>query len=494
MKPIQSILVLGGGSAGLIAALTIRRMMPDIAIELARSHEIGVIGVGEGTTAVFPEHFFQTLGISKADFYRETSPTWKQGIKFIWGPRDHFFYTFDFQYDQKRQGMPMANGFYADEDCSLLDLPAALMQGDKAFATGPLGKPLISGQYAFHIENENLVRYLEKVAAENGVMLHDDTLDHAVREGDVVTELVFKSGIRRTADLVIDASGFRAELIGKTLGEPFKDFTNVLFCDRAVIGGWTRTDEPLQAYTTAETMDCGWCWQIEHEHWINRGYVYSSKFISDEDALKEFLTKNPKVSNKPRLVPFRSGRHERNWVGNVLAVGNASGFVEPLEATALAQLIYEVRWFCEKLRITQRMPDQAAKDDYNLIIGRAWDEIRDFLAFHYKFNTRLDTPFWKYAREHTSLGDYENFYQAYRKLGPAPETILALPYKPNIYGIEGYLTMLVGMQVPHEKPHKPSDGEKQTWERHQRAMRTKVAAGVDSIQALAAIRSDRWQW
>ena len=494
MKPIGSILVLGGGSAGLIAALTIRRMMPGISIELARSHEIGVIGVGEGTTAVFPEHFFKVLGIPKEDFYRETSPTWKQGIKFIWGPRDHFFYTFDFQYDQQRAGMPMANGFYAGEDCSLLDLPAALMHGGKAFATGPLGRPLIAGQYAFHIENENLVRYLEKVAAANGVMMHDDTLEHAVREGDDVKELVFKSGARRTADLIIDASGFRAELIGKTLGEPFRDFSSALFCDRAVIGGWTRTDEPLHAYTTAETMDAGWCWQIEHENWINRGYVYSSAFISDEDALKEFLTKNPKVSNKPRLVPFRSGRYERSWVGNVLAVGNSSGFVEPLEATALAQLIFEVRWFIEKLRVTNNQPDEAAKADYNLIIGRAWDEIRDFLAFHYKFNTRLDTPFWKHAREKTSLGDFENFYQAYRKLGPSPKTIEALPYKPNIYGIEGYLAMLVGMQVPHEKPHEPSAAEKQTWERHQRAMRTKVAAGADSKQALAAIRADGWKW
>jgi tryptophan halogenase len=168
--------------------------------------------------------------------------------------------------------------------------------------------------------------------------------------------------------------------------------------------------------------------------------------------------------------------------------------VEPLEATAVAQLIFEVRWFIEKLRVTNNQPDEAAKADYNLIIGRAWDEIRDFLAFHYKFNTRLDTPFWKHAREKTSLGDFENFYQAYRKLGPSPKTIEALPYKPNIYGIEGYLAMLVGMQVPYAKPHEPSAAEKQTWERHQRAMRTKVAAGADSKQALAAIRGDGWKW
>lgn len=494
MKPIRSILILGGGSAGLITALTLRRLMPEASIELARSKEIGVIGVGEGTTAVFPEHFFDTLGISKEDFYRETSPTWKQGIKFIWGPREHFFYTFDFQYDQQRSNMPKANGYYANEDCSMLDLPAALMESGKAFATGPLGKPLIQGQYAFHIENHRLVDYLERIAAERGVVMHDDTLEHAIRHGDEVTELCFRSGARRSADQIIDASGFRAELIGKTLDEPFKDYSNVLFCNRAVIGGWSRTDEPLHAYTTAETMNSGWCWQIEHETWINRGYVYSSAFISDEDALAEFLEKNPKVSNKPRMIPFRSGRHERSWVGNVLAVGNASGFVEPLEATALAQLIFEVRWFVEHVRLSGQQPDEKIREDYNLIIGRAWDEIRDFLAYHYKFNTRLDTPFWRHCRSETSLGDFEAFYQAYRRLGPSPETIRALPHTPNIYGIEGYLAMLVGMRVPHDQPHEPTDQERQMWSRHQRAMSARVACAVDSKQALDAIRSPHWQW
>lgn len=491
---MSSILILGGGSGGLIAALTVRRLLPDVAVELVRSQEIGVIGVGEGTTAVFPEHFFDVLGIPKEEFYRETKPTWKQGIKFIWGPRDHFFYTFDFQYDQQRSGMSLANGFYADEDCSLLDLPAALMQNGKAFATGSLGKPLIQGSYAFHIENHQLVSYLERLVAASGVTLHDDTFETAVTEGDKVLELVFKSGLRKSADLIIDASGFRAELIEKTLGEPFKNFATGLFCDRAVIGGWTRTDEPLEAYTTAETMDSGWCWQIEHENWINRGYVYASSFVSDEDALSEFLIKNPKVSNKPRIVPFRSGRYERSWVGNVVAIGNASGFVEPLEATALAQLIFEIRWLIEKLRKTGFKPDEDAKAEYNLIIGRAWDEIRDFLEFHYKFNTRLDTPFWRHCRENTSLGNFENFYQSYRRLGPSPSTIEALPYKPNIHGIEGYLSMLVGMQVPYEKKYDVTETERETWSRHQHAMRSKVATGADSKQALAAIRKRGWQW
>src|SRR5207244_1117453 len=147
--------------------------------------------------------------------------------------------------------------------------------------------------------------------------------------------LITEGAERIVADLYVDASGFRSELLGRTLGEAFISYEDSLFCDRAVIGGWARTTEPIKPYTLAETMDAGWCWQIEHEHWINRGYVYSSKFLSDDAALRELLTKNPQVSSEPRVVKFRTGRYARNWVQNVVGIGNAVGFVEPLEATSL---------------------------------------------------------------------------------------------------------------------------------------------------------------
>ena len=144
-----------------------------------------------------------------------------------------------------------------------------------------------------------------------------------------------EDGRRLAADFFIDASGFRSELLGRALEEPFVSFDRSLFCDRAVVGGWERTDEPILPYTTAETMDAGWAWQIEHEHHVNRGYVYSSQAISDDEAAAEFLRKNPKAPQSPRVVKFRSGRYRRQWVDNVVAIGNAGGFVEPLEATAL---------------------------------------------------------------------------------------------------------------------------------------------------------------
>lgn len=493
---IRQVLVLGGGSAGLLAALTLKRMRPELEVKLVASAEIGVIGVGEGTTAVFPDHLFRTLGISPAEFYEEARPTWKQGIRFVWGPREDFFYDFEFQYDRQYEGTARPVGYYATEDCRDLSQTSALMQRDRVFLSGPLGRPLMKPGHAFHIENKLLVRCLESVARRSGVIFEEDTLERVEVEGKRVSALHFREGGERRADLYVDASGFRAELIGKALGEPFKSFSGGLFCDRAVIGGWERTDEVIHPYTTAETMDSGWCWQIEHEHFINRGYVYGGSFLSDEEALEEFLRVNPKVSTEPRVVKFRSGRYERNWVGNVVAIGNASGFVEPLEATALAQIIYESRWLAEMLRVSEGRPDEVQRQFYNRLIGVTWDEIRDFLAFHYKFNRRRDTAFWRHCHEETSLGDYEGFYRLYEEVGPSPGLLVkAVPQRPNIYGVEGFLAMLVGMRVPHRAMGwQPAAEDLAKWERQRQKHAGAAASGLTVKEALRAIRSPQWRW
>lgn len=497
MKEINSVLVLGGGSAGLLAALTVRRLAPAVSVHLVHSPEIGVIGVGEGTTAVFPDHLFNTLGIPRERFYREAQPTWKQGIRFLWGERGDYFYDFNYQYDLKFEGMAHATGFYAGDDCHDLNTTCALMRRGKAFLPDAHGKPDVRGEYAFHIENKKFVRCLENIAREYGVAISEDTLEGVERDpvDGGVAALVFASGLRATADLFVDASGFRAELIGRVLEEPFQSFSPGLFCDRAVIGGWTRReDEPCMAYTTAETMDSGWCWKIEHENFINRGYVYSSAFIGDDEAERELTAWNPRIETTPRVVKFRSGRYRRNWVKNVVAIGNSSGFVEPLEATAIAQIIYESRWLAEVMRQTNNSPGDSVIEQYNDLMARAWDEIRDFLAYHYKFNRRLSTPFWRHCQEETSLGNFEGFYQAYRRLGPAPQLIHALPHRPNLYGIEGFLTMLVGMKVPHQAPVSFPDSDWEIWQRERSAIGAAADRGLSVQHCLDAIRSPDWQW
>ena len=329
---IQRVVVLGGGSAGFIAALTLKRRLPRLEVTVLRSPDLGVIGVGEGTTTAFPRHFFTNLQLKQKQFYEEAQPTWKLGLKFLWGPRRDFFYPFVTEYEQHFPDLHRTPGFYCGEDPAYTGPVSAAMAHDKAFLRRKDGHPHIHDSHAFHIENKRLVGWLENVSRNLGVEVRDGTARVEPGPGGIAA-LVTEKGERITADLYVDASGFRSELLGRALGEPFLSYDDTLFCDRAVIGGWERKDEPIKPYTLAETMDAGWCWQIEHECWINRGYVYSSKFIGDEAARQEFLTKNPKVSNEPRVVKFRTGRYARNWVGNVVGIGNAVGFVEPLEAT-----------------------------------------------------------------------------------------------------------------------------------------------------------------
>ena len=208
------------------------------------------------------------------------------------------------------------------------------MTHNQVFPRRPDGLPHITRDPAYHIENEHFVTFLEQYATKLGIQIMDDTVVEVKQNERGIAGLLLASGQTVAADLYVDSSGFRSVLLGKALGEPFRSFKASLFCERAVVGGWQRSEEPIKPYTTAETMNAGWCWQIEHEHRINRGYVYSPDFISDDEAEQEFRAKNPKVGST-RIVKFVSGRYERAWVKNVVAIGNAGGFVEPLESTSL---------------------------------------------------------------------------------------------------------------------------------------------------------------
>ena len=401
---IQNVLVLGAGSAGLLAALSFKRKLPQLTVRLIRSPDIGVIGVGEGTTPNFPKHLFRYLGLNRQEFYARAQPTWKLGIRFLWGPRGRFDYGFGQALDAQWNDLPRTNGYYCEEEFRNCDLPTALMAQDKVFARQPNGAPDVQGWHAFHIENKKLVEVLELQVRAAGVEFIDGTVRGVERGGEGVAALILEDGQRLAADFFVDSSGFRSELLGRALEEPFVSYGGSLFCDRAILGGWDRgVNEPILPYTTAETMDAGWAWQIEHEHHVNRGYVYSSQAISDEDARAEFLRKNPKAPADGRIVKFRSGRYRDAWVGNVAAIGNAAGFVEPLEATALMVVCAECQTLVDTLLQTHMTPTPTMRRLYNDTTAEAWDEIRDFLALHYKFNTMLDTPFWRHCRENTDV-------------------------------------------------------------------------------------------
>lgn len=490
---VGNVLVLGAGSAGLMTALTLKRRLPQLAVRVVRSPDIGIIGVGEGTTIAFPKHFFEYLRLKPQGFYAEAEPTWKLGIRFLWGPRPQFFYTFAYEFQQRLPGMSRNNGYYFRSEQPWAGPVSAFMAHDRAFPRKPDGSPLFHNNHAYHIENLKLVRWLENTCRAVGVEVTDATVT-AERSEAGIAALVTPDGTRLTADLYVDASGFRSELLGRALGEPFVGYSDALFCDRAVIGGWTRTDEPVHPYTTAETMDHGWCWQIEHEHFINRGYVYASPFVSDDEALAEFLRKNPKVETTPRVVRFRSGRHARNWVGNVVGVGNSVGFVEPLEATALQVICVEASTLADSLVDSLCEPTPTLVELYNRYNGQAWDDIRDFLAVHYRFNTRLDTPFWRACRNDTALHDAEFLVRFYQENGPSVVAGAQLLHPSNSFGMDGYLALLVGQDVPHARPFRAPPAEEKAWADRCMVWAADARRGLGVKECLDAIRGRGVAW
>ena len=495
MNGISKVIVLGGGSAGFMAAIVLKVKLPDLDVLVIRSKDIGIIGVGEGSTVALTRFLHEYLRVGAKRFYETAQPTWKLGLRFLWGPRPVFHYSFGPGLDLRVEPFRKRLGYYCDEEMDHAQPYSALMAHDKVFARGPDGSsPAIHPNFSYHFENEKYVSFLEGYAAAAGVRVVDDTVAGVKLGAEGVAGLALESGLTEAADLYVDCSGFASLLLGKALNEPFVGFQDSLFCDRAVVGGWARgADEPIKPYTTAETMDAGWCWQIEHEHRVNRGYVYGSDFISDEDAEREFRAKNPKVG-PTRIVRFVTGCYRRNWVKNVVAIGNASGFVEPLEATALGVIAMQSRLLVGTLLDADREIRPAQSAGYGELNYRMWECIRAFIAVHYKFNTRLDTPFWRECREKVELAGARRFVEVYQENGPSGfwGQLHLEPF--DQFGTTGYLALLVGQKVPHRAPHAPNDRERRAWEERVRKHRELAQRAMTVREALAAVRSPGWRW
>lgn len=492
---ISSVVVLGAGSAGFMAALTLKTKLPHLSVHVVRSPAIGVIGVGEATTVVLSRHLFEYLKISPKDFYLRAEPTWKMGIRFIWGPRKDFVYTFAYEYEKRHPGLARNNGFYYSDETPWMGPASAFMQHDKVFARRPDGLPQFHNNYAFHIENVTFINWLEQHCRAAGVEITDATVT-AETGPEGITALIAEDGRRFTGDLYVDASGFRSELLGRAFAEPWRSYADTLFCDRAVVGGWNRQPgEHILPYTVAETMDCGWCWQIDHEKVIHRGYVHSSAAISEDAARQEFLRKNPKADpDDIRFVKFRSGRYERSWVKNVVGVGNAVGFVEPLESTALQVLCIECRTLADALIDCQGEPNPSLQKLYNRYNGETWDDIRNFLAVHYKFNTRLDTEFWRAVRSDVALHGAEDIVEWYQENGPSVLAGVTLVHESNSFRMDGFLAILVGQKVPFKKMWSPPPAETEFWHKYRQQCAAEAHRAMTSEEAIAALRAPGVKW
>lgn len=490
----MDIVILGAGTAGLLTALACKKQMPRARVRVFHDPELGIIGVGEGTIASIAEHLHGFLGLEPGEFYRQVRPTWKLGIRHLWGPRSHFNYTFGLQMDWRFDTLGHFNGFYCQEDFSAANISSALMDAGRVFVRQESGDPLIEKTAAYHLENHRFVEYLTNQARERSVEIVEDLLS-TVEPGEAgVAALHFEKSGRVTADFYADCSGFRGELIAGAMKEPWVSFADSLFCDRAVVGGWDREPgEPILPYTVSETMSAGWCWQIEHEDRVHRGYVYSSTFVSDETARDALLALAPRI-RETRLVNFPSGMRRQSWVGNVVAIGNAAGFVEPLEATAIFVICEASRLFATLLSDHDEKAARPLQQYYNTRSENLWLSIKEFLAVHYRFNTRLETPFWKECRANVNLGEAENIVEFYRAYGPNVSLGGELLRRPDPFGVDGYFTMLLGQAMDWEDQKTIPQREWRTFEEIRQRHRLAAAQALTSEEALERVHSPSWRW
>lgn len=490
---INRVVVLGAGSAGLMSAMAIRRAFPNLSVTIVSSTKIPIIGVGESTTVLLPPFLHQSLGLDFQDFFRNVQTSWKLGVKFLWGdPQDtHFNYPFDSCMSTKPAHLARMPTYHCMHDWSAASPCWELMDRglSPCFHDGK-GNIGLSDAFGYHIENGSFVGHLTKHAEKLGIeFIHGEYANALMDRNDHIESIELSDGRQIAGELFFDCSGFSSELLSKRMNEPFVSYADSLFCDRAVLGSWPR-DDAIQPFTTAETMNHGWCWRIDFPNHVTRGYVYSSAFCSDGDAIQEFQTANPKVGDDVRVVPFRSGRYKRFWIGNVVAIGNSCGFVEPLEATALHLVVEQVRLVCRILSETDRRLFAGLRDVANRQFAFLWDEVRDFLAVHYRFNRKSDSDFWRHCREKTDLGGATAFVELYQQVGPSSLCATLLP-SGYTFGYDGFMALLIGQRAPTEFTWQPTTDDKRRWAYHQNQIRNRAQNALPMQQALQHVQSQK---
>ncbi|TCP31388.1 tryptophan halogenase family protein [Sphingomonas sp. BK235] len=406
---IRRVVIVGGGTAGWMAAAAIARVLgeiPGLSIELVESEAIGTVGVGEATIPQIVL-FNKMLGIDEAEFLRETRATYKLGIEFVdWlRPGHRYVHPFGF-YGLDMKGIEFHHfwlkGRALGDDTPLDAYSLAVVAGLQGRFAHPRpdqpGSPLSKLGYAFQFDAGLYARFLRRLAEANGARRTEGRIVAVERDGESghVAAVVLESGARVEGDLFLDCSGFRGLLIEETLGTGFEDWRHWLPCDRAVAVPCANGGD-RQPLTRSTARAAGWQWRIPLQHRIGNGYVYASQHLSDDEAAATLLANlDGAPLGDPRPLRFTAGHRRRAWVGNTVALGLAGGFLEPLESTS----IHLVQSAIARLLTywpTRRF-DQREIDRFNAAHVADYRDIRDFLVLHYKATERRDSPFWDYCR------------------------------------------------------------------------------------------------
>jgi tryptophan 7-halogenase len=419
---MRSILVVGGGTAGWLTAAYLARFLqlegyPQVRITVLESPEIGTIGVGEGA---FPtiRSTLQFLGIEESRFIRRTAATFKQGIRFDdWlhapgqGIRHRYIHPFEAPFyadglslvpywllQDERTRPPFA------EAVTIQHRVAEARRGPKQAGEGEFTGPL---SYAYHFDAHLLGELLAERARELGVRHLCGRLDEVVLGTDgTIDHVVAAEHGALSADLYVDCTGFRAELIGRALASPFASMRGYLFANRALACKlpYGRADAPIESLTIAAAHRAGWTWDIGLATGRGIGTVFSSDHLSDDDALTILAdyAGQDRDALAPRLLSFEPGYRPQQWVGNCVAVGLSAGFLEPLESTGLVLIEAAISMIAELF--PHHGPIDGPAQRFNALMSARYDNILTFLKLHYCLSRR-EEPFWRENVDPSSVPD-----------------------------------------------------------------------------------------
>lgn len=422
-KPVTHVTIVGGGTAGWLAANLLSNYMhvqqgrkPKCKITVIESPNIATVGVGEATVPAMPRMLRQT-GISERDFFQATNASFKLGVRF--GNWNH---------DAKGKPIDYINPFIGSGHIDGVDVDhyfhafgaKGLNYVQAISATHELGKsykgPRLMGKgeydkgttpYAYHLDAVKFANMLQGACVKRGVEhIRDDVVDVELDENGFVAALQLQEKGRYKVELVIDCTGFRGVIINQALKEPFVHYQKYLANDRAMAVQIPHPDpDKLLPLTCATALGAGWVWRVPLWNRIGTGYVFSSAHRTDEQARDELMAHlgDSAKGLEPRVIPMRIGRTRNSWVKNCIAIGLSAGFIEPLESTAIHMTEMAIR------RLMTYFPDSdfsaPKRDRYNKLANDLYDEVRDFICLHYALGNRTDDQYWIDAREALEVPD-----------------------------------------------------------------------------------------
>ncbi|HEY6528472.1 MAG TPA: tryptophan halogenase family protein [Cellvibrionaceae bacterium] len=457
---IRKIVIVGGGSAGWMCAAALVRVFGggDTSIVLVESNEIGTVGVGEATIPHMAA-FNAMLNISEPEFMRKTQGTFKLGIEFVnWRENGHSYIHPFGNYGSEIDSIPFhqfwLKGLQQGWSPKLEEFALASCAARQGKFSRPInipGSPLSEINYAYHFDASLYAKYLNEYAQKRGVKHIEGLIEQVKLDPDsgFIQSLLLKSGEIIAGDLFIDCSGFRSLLLGQTLGVEYEDWSAMLPCDRAVAVPCERV-EPLLPYTRSTAHAAGWQWRIPLQHRTGNGHVFSSQYMSVDEATAILLSNlDAPATAEPREIRFTAGRRKKIWHKNCVAIGLSSGFLEPLESTSLHLIQMGIGM------LISMFPDKNFHADfinkYNEKMQNNLLGIRDFIVLHYWVTRRDDSAFWRYCRNMEVPSTLHRKVNMYRHGGHLERENLELFTEPS------WLAVMHGQGIENINYHNSVD-------------------------------------